>query len=398
MTQDLSARRHRAIVTILVIAVLVLAHAWGPIVQGAPHWRVDLNAELGFSALGPAELTLSTAVRGDRGHLTLELVRSLEPSPRYRIGVNGKLDMDRWRIGTQLTWRHRGATSAEVELGVHHAWGDATLTVAPVPAPLVWTIKGGAAWDPLLVKLTGLTGDLTGELDLDGVAFEWVTAPRSTISGTFNPTQSEPLEIRIEAPLFQQIGFDGTLGLARGASRADWRWAQADIALERSPIHTEFHLTPGGWTSWSMRHTAKITEALQWGASTEFTPQGWAKNEARLSWAPGPGANWTAKLTRDPSDWRLGASGSWAPFDRPWSIDGEGTIGPGGLRDGRVSARATPGDLFLDGLFDYSGGFWLLDLSGSLAHGPWTLEGASSWMAVFGWDQGSLSLHRDLRF
>jgi hypothetical protein len=120
-------------------------------------------------------------------------------------------------------------------------------------------------------------------------------------------------------------------------------------------------------------------------------PEGWdLKLSTQISAAMGSSLQGTLSLGGE--GWGLHLEGQLLEF--MGFLQGKMDLGPQGLTSLMLMGNTSLGELWLDGLLNYSGGFWLLDLSGSLPLGLWELLGSSSWSSLAGWEWGSLGVIR----
>ncbi|GEM_PF-6735321 len=412
---------------------------WGQVPDLAPETaevrEVRLEVALGFSAQAAApELSVTlSAQRGEaegyrfEGHL--RIVRSLSPeqTASWRIALTERL---RWRDNAweaEALWDPKGSSLAfEVQMqsafgrfigGLRwDSWGALSLGVQGQGDLAIWGIPLRYRWGRVEMRWEwgeAPARDPRPRLRVQGVELSWEPGPGSERSGRlsvrYDESQPLPLEVEIRGRT-PGGGLEGRLQLR--LVRGEWRELEASFV--RDPLAGGLLFgSDEGWRRAWVSGRGELPLALEPGRGEEVSspfarqraevwgrlavgPDGWQGTEVGGRWEDllRGGMEGLLRLAA-PQGWDLRLEGRY--FGTTLTAQGQLGWGPRGLARLLVLGQGTFDDLSWDGLFQRTGGFWLLNLGGALARGPWTVRGASAWSALWGWERATLGIGRTLR-
>lgn len=437
---------HRTEIQWALILILGLSggSAWGQGLEGPPMppqppARLELAVEVGFFAQAEPELTVRATWLKGPWQLSAEVTRTLIQSPSWRFRLSEHVSKGPATIGVGLGWESRVGFSADFNLNWNDPPQRANISGGASPQEgMSWMLNWDLGWEDLSVQAEQLRFS-TGRWEvLKRATLSWQPASWLSVRLQADRTGLKPLEVAVKHDLggglslsilgqfaiderlrLHGLGLGFTQGrLGAGVSLApDGRWRSAWLGSELLRGGVEF--SDEGWREIWVKGAQAVGSGRLKGRVT-FGPEGWRglKLEAGLpaplysgslqgvldlkkeSWdlklstqiSAGPGSSLQGTLSLGTKGWGLHLEGQL--LELIVFLQGKMDLGPQGIASLMLMGNAALGDLWLDGLFNYSGGIWLLDLSGGLPLGLWELLGTSSWSSLGGWEWGSLGVVR----
>ena len=366
--------------------------AWGQEIEEPLYF--ELGVEVGFFARSAPELAVRVGAQREGFNIQFEVSRSLEQTPSWRLALAESMQMGNHKLSAEANWEP-AAYSLQLGLETRGTMGQLAISVLLSPPEVTtWTLRGDLQWRDLRLQLSQLRwqGD---QLTVQGASLTWTPAQILTISGRWDG--SKPLPLEVEAawalPNATRIGLTGRFAQQEGLH---WAWREADMTLARGRLNGGLAFSPLGWQEAWVERNVPLSERLEARGKLRVGPAGWLSAELGGRWNEPLAGSLQAGLTLSPDGWRVDSDASY--WSSSVSFQGKLGAGPRGISNLLVTGRASPDGISLDGLFNYTGSFWLLNLSGALSQDVWTLSGSSSWTSLFGWDKASLGLGREFIF
>jgi len=372
----------------LSLAILVLtlggSTAWGQ--EVGERLRLELAVEVGLFAHSPAELNLRTTLRREAWNLELAITRSLAQTPSVRIQLAERLQHRSWEIGMELALEPPSNIAAQLELKAQSAVGQLHLGV--VVPPVVWTAQGTLQRDDLRLQITGLQWR-NNVFTLQKAEFRWT--PQSNLNLTVQLDNSKPLPLHFEIAAAPLEGLQVSwISRFERQDDSSWIWREEELVLTRDRLQGGLSLSHLGWQEVWIERSERFGGALDLKGRVRLGPVGWLSTQLGGRWGDPLSGSIQADLEISPSGWQLLADAS--RLSPNLTLQGKMGLNSGSISNLMILGRAMQGAAQLDGLFNYTGGFWLLNLSGSLSLETWTLNASSSWRSPLGWEKGSFGI------
>lgn len=375
----------------LSFAILVLtlegSIAWGQEVEEQLH--LELTVEVGLFAHSPPELNVRTTLRRGDWNLQLAITRSLAQTPSVRIQLAERLQYGSWGIGMEFVWEPSAGIAAQLELKAQSAIAQLHLGVQ-VP-PVAWTAQGTLQRDDLHLQITGLRWQ-NNVFTLQKAELRWTPQSNLNLTAQLDNSKPLPLHFEIAADLLErlQVSWISRFEMQDDSS---WIWREADLVLTRDRLQGGLSVSHLGWQEVWIERSERFGGGLDLKGRVRLGPMGWLSTELEGRWGDPLGGSIQADLGISPSGWQLLADAS--RLNPNLTLQGKLGLNSGRISNLMLLGRAMQGTAQLDGLFNYTGSFWLLNLSGSLSWETWTLNASSSWRSLLGWEKGSFGITRE---
>ncbi len=382
------------------LLTLMSSFAWGQEISEDLR-QVQLAFEVSFFAHSAPELTLRADLKRAAWQAQLEATRSLQETPSLRLGLSQSLEQASWRARASARWEMDAPSSSSsysVQLGLESriSFGQLALSVQFSPSGSTWTLQGwlkGPAWNLQIAQLQWQKDQWT----LQGAELLWTLSQPLTVKVSFDSAKDLPLNLGLlwRFSPAEELSWLGQFIAAEEPSR--WLWRKLELGLRSGPLSLGSSLSPSGsgWQEAWVEAEQPLRPDIDARGLVRWGPGGWLETQLAGRWH-NLADSAQATLSLLPGSWRAQLEAS--KIDIGFNLQGKLGLGPAGIANGMLLGQALYEVALLNGVFNYTGSLWLLDLSGSVSSDVWELSGSSSWISSTGWDKGVLSLSRSWEF